>query len=175
MNIRTIYLALRRLMPAQERMKADQKITQGVLSRGEWKTAETICLYMSTPDEVDTKPLLSAGLNAGKTLAFPRIEHTTLILHRVRSVGDFTRGAYQILEPKKSTPVIDPASVDLFIVPGIVFDPDGYRLGYGKGYYDRLLAGISAPKIGLAYAMQMVAEVSHTSYDVPMTTVITEK
>lgn len=175
MNIRDIFLTLRRLMPAKERRKADQKIADDVVSREEWKTAEIICLYMSTPDEVDTKPLLAAGLNAGKTIVFPRIEYNTVILHCVRSVTDFTRGAYQILEPKKSTPVIDPASVDLFIVPGIVFDTNGYRLGHGKGYYDRLLTGISAPKIGLAYAMQMVAEVSHTSYDVPMTTVVTEK
>ncbi|MCX6792347.1 MAG: 5-formyltetrahydrofolate cyclo-ligase [Candidatus Gottesmanbacteria bacterium] len=174
-TLRKLYVSLRRIIPAAERMKADQKITDSVMARTEWKKAEIICLYMSTPDEVDTKPLLAAALNAGKTIVFPRVENGQLVLHRIISVTDFTRGVYQILEPKKSTPIVDAASVDLFIVPGIVFDREGNRLGHGKGYYDRLLKGIDAPKIGLAYAMQMVAQVAHTSYDVPMTMVVTEK
>jgi len=175
MNSRDIFLFLRRMMPTIEREKADRKITDCVMAQPEWKKAEIICLYMSTPEEVDTKPLLAAGLNAEKTIVYPRVEHNELVLHQVRSILDFTPGAYKILEPKKSTPIVEPAAVDLFIIPGIVFDREGYRLGYGKGYYDRLLAGIDVPKIGLAYTMQMVAEVPHTSYDVPMTMVVTEK
>jgi 5-formyltetrahydrofolate cyclo-ligase len=112
---------------------------------------------------------------AQKTVVFPRIDEKCLVLHRVRSIKDFTSGAYQLLEPKKSTQIIDPKSVDLFIVPGITFDWEGYRMGYGMGYYDRLLAGLDVPKIGLAYAIQMVAQVAHSSYDVPMTMVITEE
>jgi 5-formyltetrahydrofolate cyclo-ligase len=162
-------------MPPDERIRADQKITECVISRTEWKKAETVCLYMSLPDEVDTKSLVAAALNGQKTVVFPRVENGRLILHRITSVTDFTLGAYHILEPKKSMPLVDPTSVDLFIVPGIVFDWDGYRLGHGKGYYDRLLAGIDAPKIGLAYAVQMIAKVPHTSYDVPMTVVVTEE
>lgn len=175
MNIRDIFLLLRHMIPVVERMKADQKITASVMARTEWKKAETICLYMSTPDEVDTKLLLAAALNGGKTVIYPRVEHDQLTLHKVRSITDFIRGRYQILEPKKSTPIVDSQSIDLFIVPGIVFDRDGYRLGHGKGYYDRLLTGISAPKIGLAYAIQLIAELPRSSYDVPMTMVVTEK
>jgi 5-formyltetrahydrofolate cyclo-ligase len=174
-ELRKLIVSLRNLIPQTEKRKADQIISAKVVARPEWNNAETICLYMSTPDEVDTKPLLAAALNDKKNVVFPRVEGDTLILHRVQSVEDFTRGAYQILEPKRSTPIADPTSVDLFIVPGIVFDPEGYRLGHGKGYYDRLLKGISASKIGLAYAVQMVAEVPHTSYDVPVTQVVTEK
>lgn len=175
MNIRDVFLMLRRMIPTDERMKADQKIAGSVVGRPEWKKAGTICLYMSTADEVDTKLLLAAALNGGKTVVYPRVERDDLVLHQIRSIKDFTCGAYQILEPKKSTPIIEARSVDLFIVPVIVFDRDGYRLGHGKGYYDRLLTGISAPKIGLAYTIQMVAQVAHTSYDVPMTAVVTEK
>jgi 5-formyltetrahydrofolate cyclo-ligase len=175
MNIRDIFLFLRRMIPADERVSADQKIAEKVMARPEWKNADVICLYFSRADEVDTKPLLAAALSAEKIVVFPRIVKDTLALHRVTSIRDFTPGAYHILEPKKSLPLVDPASVDLFIVPGVTFDLNGNRLGRGKGYYDRLLAGITAPKIGLAYAVQMVAEVPHTSYDVPMTAVITEK
>jgi len=175
MIIRTIVSMLRCMMPVTERIKADQKIADAVMARPEWKKAETICLYMSTLDEVDTKPLLAAALTGRKAVVFPRIEDGQLLLHEVRSIKDFTCGAHHILEPKKSKRIVDPASVDLFIVPGIAFDWDGYRLGRGKGYYDRLLTGIDAPKTGLAYAVQMVAQVPHTSYDVPMTMVVTEE
>ena len=155
--------------------KADYTIYQKVIERPEWKKAETVCLYFSLVREVDTKPLLAAALTMEKTVVFPRVEKNILALHRIRSVKDFTRGTFQILEPMKSIPVIDPASVDLFIVPGVAFDPNGNRLGRGKGFYDRLLAGVIVPKIGLAYEMQMVAKVPHSSYDVPMTLVITEE
>lgn len=79
---------------------------------------------------------------------------------------------------KKQKTVIFPAPdsrADLFIIPGIVFDHNGWRLGWGKGYYDKLLSGVAVPKIGLAYQKQIVAHVPHTSYDVPMDTVVTEE
>lgn len=145
------------------------------MARPQWRKAETICLYMSTPEEVDTKPLLAAALTEKKQVVFPRIEKEKLVLHYITSIKDFVKGKYRILEPKKTTAVVDPKSVDLFIVPGIVFDRDGYRLGWGKGYYDKLLASTDAPKIGLAYACQVIAELPHTSYDVPMTMIVTEK
>lgn len=162
-------------MPPEEKQKADRIICDNVMVLPEWRKATIVCLYMSTADEVDTKPLLAAALNAEKIVVCPRVEQEKLLLHQIRSVGDFTGGAYHILEPKKSIPLVDPASVDLFIVPGVAFDLNGYRLGHGKGYYDRLLAGISVSILGLAYEIQMVAEVPHTSYDVPMTAVVTEK
>ncbi len=154
---------------------ADYTICTKVTAIPQWKKAEAICLYFSREDEVDTKPLLAAALTAEKTVVFPRIVKDRLVLHRVTSIKDFTRGTYQILEPKKSTPVMDPSSVDLFIVPGVAFDANGNRLGRGGGYYDRVLAHVTAPKIGLGYAFQMVAEVPHSSYDVPMTMVVTEE
>lgn len=173
--MRKLFLLLRRLIPSEEKQKADRIIGDKLMALPEWQKATTVCLYMSTSEEVDTKPLLAAALTEKKQVVFPRVEHERLVLHQIRSIKDFTRGAYHILEPKKTTVVIDPKFVDLYIVPGIAFDRDGYRLGWGKGYYDKLLAGIVAPKVGLAYACQVIAELPHTSYDVPMTTVVTEK
>jgi len=65
--------------------------------------------------------------------------------------------------------------VDLFIVPGLGFDRKLHRLGRGGGFYDRLLANVTVPKIGLAYTCQVIAEVPHSSYDVPITALITEE
>jgi len=66
-------------------------------------------------------------------------------------------------------------SLDLYIVPGVAFDIHGNRLGRGRGFYDKLLAHVTVPKIGLAYSIQVLAEVPHSSYDVPMDMVVTEK
>jgi 5-formyltetrahydrofolate cyclo-ligase len=162
-------------MPPEEKQKADRIICDNVMVLPEWRKATIVCLYMSTADEVDTKPLLAAALTEKKQVVFPRVDHERLVLYQIRSIKDFTRGAYHILEPKKTMLIVDPASVDMFIVPGVAFDRNGYRLGWGKGYYDTLLAGINVPKIGLAYSVQLIAELPHTSYDVPMTMVITEK
>ncbi len=77
---------------------------------------------------------------------------------------------------QKKTVVVPPAAgADLFIVPGVAFDSKGNRLGRGMGYYDSLLANVTVPKIGLAFACQLVAKIPRASYDVPMTMVITEK
>ena len=67
------------------------------------------------------------------------------------------------------------AHADVFIIPGVVFDKKGWRLGRGAGFYDRLLRGKHVPKIGLCFEKQLVAKVPHFSYDVPMTRVITER
>lgn len=154
---------------------ADYAICTTVLKLNEWMSSETICLYFSRPDEVDTTPLLARGLTDNKRMVFPRMENEILILHEIHSIKDFVKGRYQILEPKKTTGIISPRSVDLFIVPGRIFDENCNRIGRGKGYYDRLLSGVSVPKIGLAYEFQIVAWLPHSSYDVPMTKVISEE
>jgi len=110
-----------------------------------------------------------------KTVVIPKVKDNVLILHQVRSLDNLEPGRFGIPEPKDSCPVVDKSSVDLFIVPGVAFDRKGYRLGRGLGYYDKLLAGLTASKIGIAYAAQVVAEVPHTSYDVPMTALITQE
>ncbi len=76
---------------------------------------------------------------------------------------------------KKQKKIVTWKAADLYIVPGVAFDRQRNRLGRGRGYYDKLLAGVTAPKIGLAFSVQMVDKVPRASYDIPMTRVITEK
>ena len=163
-------IAKRRSMPAGERRKANHAIAKILLARVEWKKANTICLYVSLPEEVDTGSLFGQK----KSFVVPRVSDKDLILHQIQSPDDLIKGRFDIFEPKKSCPVVNVSVVDLFIVPGIAFDRKGYRLGWGKGYYDRLLAGVSATKIGLAYSFQIVSRLPHKRYDIPMDIVITE-
>ncbi|MBS3138867.1 5-formyltetrahydrofolate cyclo-ligase [Candidatus Woesearchaeota archaeon] len=83
-------------------------------------------------------------------------------------------GVYDILEPKKMRLIL-PEQVDLFIVPGIAFDNKCSRIGYGQGYYDKLLSTTRKPKVGLAYSFQMVESISAEPTDIAMDKVITEK
>lgn len=146
-NIRKEITALRKSLPAGEKDAADKHIADAVLALPEWRAATVICIYNSLPTEADTKTLQQIAKRQKKKIVFPVMDIRRKVL---RSVG-------------------------LFIIPVVAFDKSGNRLGRGGGYYDTLLEGIKTPKIGLAYAIQMVDKVPMTKYDVPMDMVITER
>ncbi len=161
----------RRSLRWKKRVFAHRIIHSTLLARSEWQKAETICLYISTPDEVDTRKLLREN----KSFVVPRVSGSQLVLCEVGQRDDLVEGAYGILEAKLACPTRDSSSVDVFIVPGVAFDRYGFRLGRGKGYYDRLLQGVKATKIALSYSFQIVPRLPHKKYDIPMDVVISEK
>jgi len=89
-------------------------------------------------------------------------------------MDDMKKGAYGILEPK-TVRKADENNIDVILVPGLAFDRNGGRMGFGKGYYDRLLESSKAVKIGLCYDFQILEKIPTESHDVPMNFVITEK
>lgn len=173
--LRRDFIALRKAISQREKQKASTLITQELLNEPVWHKAKIICLYVSEPDEVDTHAIMEEAFRQKKTVVVPRVCGQELCLHEVRTPRDLVRGPFQTLEPKQICRQVQVSSVELFIVPALAFDRKGYRLGWGKGYYDRLLHGVTVPRVGLAYAKQIVAHIPHTSYDVPMSTVVTEK
>jgi len=121
--------------------------------------ATTIGLYASFDQEVDTRLVFQRARSEGKTLYFPRIiAPGEMVFLRVDYWEDMVPNKYGILEPKASAKEIDPSQLDVLIVPGVAFDRRGYRLGFGGGYYDRLLAKISSHTIsvGFAYSFQVL-------------------
>lgn len=138
------------------------------------RSASCVCTYVSLPGEVDTKQIIAMLLTKRKTVVVPKIEGRDLELRKITSIEDLAPGTFGILEPELSCPLVQKSSVNVFIVPGVVFDRQGNRKGRGKGYYDRLLAGVKATKIGLAYNYQIVPRLPHKKYDIPMDIVITE-
>jgi len=164
----------RRALPIIERRRLDTKILKTLLGRKEIRAAKTICTYVSLPEEVDTREFIKLLLKEGKHVIVPIAEGHQLVLYRIKSQDDLVPGAFGILEPKAMLRRINASMIDVFIIPGIAFGRARYRLGWGKGYYDRLLASVTAPKIGLAYSLQIVPRLDHAKYDIPMDTVITE-
>lgn len=135
--------------------------------------SRTILAYSALPDEVPTQALLDLLVKQGKTVILPRvINDTDMELRRYTGRHDLQLGAYGILEPTGELfTVYD--TIDVAIVPGMAFDAEGYRLGRGKGYYDRFLARVPyLYKIGLCFSWQMVDKVPHDKHDIVMDEVI---
>lgn len=125
------------------------------------------------PDEVDLIPLLSRF--PGRRWLFPRINGHGLAFHQVRNPAtDFRPGPWGILEPAPDLPEIPLAEIDVFLCPGLAFDPTGGRLGRGRGFYDRLLAAArpDSLKIGVCRAEQRVPDTFPEPHDIAMDEVL---
>ncbi len=134
------------------------------------------------PHEVQTLELIEAAWCDKKTVAVPCCIGNRLWLFHLQSMEELAPRTLGILEPRNELRQheerwLDVSQIDLFVVPGVAFDRSGGRLGYGKGYYDRLLADahVEVPKIALAFECQMIDQVPMTARDITMDCVITDK
>lgn len=137
--------------------------------------ASTVMLYIPINNEVDLLPLAKDLFMSGRTILFPRVTPADEIEPWViRDLfTDFVQGAYNIPEPDTEPYT---GTVDLALIPGLAFDRDGYRIGYGKGYYDRFLAlNRVRMAVGCCYAFQALEKLPHGPQDRPVNTVVTEK
>lgn len=144
-----------------------------------YKEAKTIMSFISFGDEVDTHEIIKKTINHGKSIVVPITIPETREL-KVSQVLDFSEleiGYYNILTPKKEfIRFVEPSTIDLILVPGVVFAKNGYRVGYGGGYYDRFLSKIdkNIPKIAIAFDLQIVDKVPREYYDIPVDFIYTE-
>ena len=155
------------------RKTKSQQIVQNLKNMPEFKNAETICIYLSTGSEVETHQLVEQAINEGKTVVVPVTKDKTITLSKLQNMNNTRIGAYNILEPTREHHVHE-NDVDVFIVPGIAFDKCCSRIGYGAGYYDKLLRTSTKPKLALAYNFQIVETIPASETDIPMDKVITE-
>ena len=150
-----------------------------------FKKAKNILLYLPIHGEVDLTSLITKkndmdhdrGKSKGKQKSFilPRVNGKKLDLFYVKNIDEVEMAKFKVLEPKKHLPKAKIKEIDLILTPGIVFSIDGHRIGYGKGFYDRLLKKAKCPKIGIAYDFQIVKNTAAEKHDVPMDMIITEK
>jgi len=137
-----------------------------------FRTAETIGAYYSIGSEVRTQDLLQSILNAGKQLALPKVEKNDLVFKKISSLSELEQGNFSVMEPKDKCEIVK--NLDVVIVPAIALSKEGYRLGYGFGYYDRYLHGKKSKTIALSYAKQVVRSFPHDDHDVKMNFIVTE-
>lgn len=136
-----------------------------------FRSAQTVLLYHSLPDEVDTHPFIRKW-SGKKRILLPVVQGEELELRIYKGEETLVTGAYGIGEPTGET-FTDYAAIDLVLVPGVAFDRKGNRLGRGKGYYDRLLPHLpAARKIGICFPFQIVEEVPAESFDIRMDEIV---
>jgi 5-formyltetrahydrofolate cyclo-ligase len=150
---------------------------RGLLSRQRvWREAGAILFYAALADELDLRPLLEQALAEGRSVALPRFVPATG-LYEACQIGDFARdcapGKLGIAEPGAGCPAFPLNRLDLALVPGVGFDAAGHRLGRGRGYYDRLLAGVTGTRCGVAFDEQMAEEIPAEAHDIVLNCIIT--
>ena len=177
-EIRRRIIDLLKQQKEDQRLSKSRAIAEQVLKLQEFQKAKTILFYASFAGEVDTFDLMKKALDQDKDVVLPCVLTDTqgLELRRIRDLdNDLEYGPYHIQQPKKEkTQRIEPARLDLVIVPGVAFDRSNNRLGRGAGYYDRFLTDLSfrIPSVGLAFDFQMIERVPIDLHDVPVNRVI---
>jgi 5-formyltetrahydrofolate cyclo-ligase len=168
--------AMRRSLTADETAEKSEKIQRLLFGYEKYKSAKTVMLYISAFKEPSTIEIVKDALEQGKRVIVPisNTDTETLTLSYIDGFDELEKGAYGILEPKIIKPA-NAADIDFILVPGIAFDYRGSRMGFGKGYYDKLLCGCNAEKTALCYAFQLLDEIPSDTHDVPMDTIITEE
>ena len=136
--------------------------------------ARTVLLYYSLPDEVQTHEFIERWKDKKQIILPVVVGPTELELRRYTGKNDLAKGAFGIEEPI-GKPFNQMDEIDLAVIPGVGFDMQGNRLGRGKGYYDRLLPKIHAPKIGICFRFQLVDKIPTNQYDCPMDEVLTHE
>ena len=169
--------AIRRKLPAEAQAARSAAITQRVLSLPEFKRASTLMAYVSIHQEADPSALIEAAWASGKTVLLPRVEVGTgdIVLHSHRDGDRLVSSDLGVPEPPHDAEIIADAAVDLVLVPAMAVDPRGHRIGYGKGYYDRLLPRLTcASSCALVYDFQLISEAPEMPGDVPVGLVVTD-
>ena len=144
-----------------------EEICSRVLTSVWWQEAGTLLLYYPLGDEVDVRPLIREAFEGGKKVLLPVVKGSELELHRYEGEASLKEGAFGIMEP--TGPLFAEErfdEIDLAVIPGMAFDRAGYRLGRGKGYYDRLLPLLTKARLkGICFAFQLLDEVPTEAHD----------
>jgi 5-formyltetrahydrofolate cyclo-ligase len=176
--MRTAVVALRDALPPDERASASRRIADRIVALPAYASAPVVLLTLPFRSEWDSGLVADAAMRAGKRVVVPRVDASArvLLLHAIDSLSASVAPGYRgIPEPLADAPLVDPAEIALAIVPGVAFDGTGRRLGYGGGYYDRLLPLLrrEVPRIAGAFDAQVVDRVPAAAHDLAVEIIVT--
>ena len=181
-ELKNKFLAVRDAQDVSTWLRGSSMIRQRIFQSAAWKEADQILCYVSFGTEVDTQAMLKEATRYKKRLVVPIFDPRRprrVELSELKRFSDLVPGKNpDILEPRGQGQVkVDPATVDLALIPGIAFDRQGGRLGYGSGYFDTLLALMpNAQRWGLCFESQISeTPLPHEAHDIRMNVLVTEK
>lgn len=174
--MRSRYRDLEHNRPADRVASASQAIYEKLITQEVFQQARCIGAYLALPTEVQTRALIAACWENGATVCVPYYipEQRFYGLSRLDPTMPLRPQQWNVLEPEKPEPV-DPATLDLILVPGMAFDRRGVRLGHGGGHYDRLLLQVKGFRLGLAFHDQIAEDLPREPHDEPVHAILTDE
>lgn len=192
--LRQAMLARREALSQDEWTRASARVQAQLLASPEYQRAGTILFYWAVGREARSQGAIAAALQEGKRVVLPRVVNWRgqeaprwsapvygvagkgLALHQYRRPEDLEAGIFGLQEPAPHTPAVQPKELDLVVVPGVVFDRLGGRIGHGGGYYDRFLPHLppAVPRLGYCFAFQVVDRLPRGPHDATVTGLVTE-
>lgn len=177
-ELRKKFREIRENMSPQKKSRYDELLKKGFLASREYKNNDIVFAFVSKPIEIDTISIIKAVLKDGKRVAVPRCvaDKREMDFFFITSFDQLEKSTYGLMEPipDKCEKVTD-FSNGVCIVPGLAFDSEGFRLGFGMGYYDRFLSQFKGDKIGLCYSSCVKWKLPHGFFDRPVDLIITER
>ncbi|MGI0082211.1 MAG: 5-formyltetrahydrofolate cyclo-ligase [Nitrosopumilaceae archaeon] len=168
----------RQLLDARDSLSQDfiditsKQIQENLRKVNFFRSAKSVGCYYSIGSEVRTQDILHEILNSGKELSLPKVVKHDIVFKKIIGLSDLEKGNFSVMEPKEDCAIVK--NIDVIIVPAIALSREGYRLGYGFGYYDRYLSGKKSKTIALTYSKQLVKSFPHSSHDVRIDCIVTE-
>ncbi len=176
-RLRIHYRAMRDKMTGDYKRSLDIEIASRLLCTEEYMDAKTLLIYVSSEHEVQTRGIIHAAFACGKAVAVPKCEGKgKMNFYLITSEDDLEQGFGGIMEPiKDRCRLLEDFSQSICIVPGLSFDPEGYRLGTGGGYYDRFLSDYDGISVGLCYGSFITWELPKEPHDLRVQLLITDR
>ena len=171
-ELRSRIRALKRQMTEAEIAEKSTSLMDQLLQTDAYRNAKTLYGYVNYNQEVRTLPILEQALQDGKRVAVPKCYGSQMRFIYISGLHQLAKGSFGIPEPIDDGPVGDDPQA-LVLMPGLAFDPQGHRIGYGGGYYDKFLAAEpDHPTVALCYDFQILADLETEEFDIPVDTVL---
>lgn len=180
-KIRAEYRQLRNSLDPSSKSMLDKAICDRFFALASYRYSEILLAYAPIHNEINVIPIIEDALKQGKRVALPRCNPgtSTMTFHFIDNTDQLISGTMNIPEPSEELSVYDPAKESdiptVCLVPALVFDDCGYRIGYGKGYYDRFLSAFKGTRVGLVYKDFIIDSVPRGKYDLSVDVLVTEK
>jgi len=161
-------------LPREQKQALDQTLTERLLQHPFYQEAKVIATYLSFPHEFQTQELIEQALRDGKKVLIPKTYPKGRMDFVVYNPQQLVKTSFGLLEPQGDLEVVDASQIDLIHVPGLVFTTEGYRIGYGGGYYDRYLEQFTGHTLSTVYPCQ-IRDFSPENHDIPVQEVLIDE
>lgn len=161
-------------LPREQKQFIDQTLTERLLQHPFYQEAKIIATYLSFPHEFQTQELIEQALRDGKKVLIPKTYPKGRMDFVVYDPQQLVKTSFGLLEPQGDLEVVDASQIDLIHVPGLAFTTEGYRIGYGGGYYDRYLENFSGHTLSTVYPCQ-IRDFSPENHDIPVQEVLIDE